>query len=80
VSRAATTDRLLDVSSSRSSRAATTRLARAVLLVSGVAATTIAFVGLIDEQLVVAGAAPWWYLGIAGIVATLLALGSPRQA
>ena len=68
------------VSSLRTSRSVTLRIARSVLLIVGVITTTVAFIGLIDEQLAVTRTAPWWYVGAAGIVVTLLALGSPRQS
>jgi hypothetical protein len=60
-----------------SSRRGAVRAARVVLLVAGVTVTTASFVGLIDEHLAVVGAEPWWYIGAVGIVAVLVALGSP---
>ena len=56
------------------------RVVRVVLLVGGLTAMAVAFIGLVDEQLAVVGAAPWSYVGVIGMVATLLALGSPRQS
>jgi Na+-transporting NADH:ubiquinone oxidoreductase subunit NqrB len=55
-------------------------VARGVLLVLGLVATTVAFVELVDVKLSLAHVAPWWYLGLIGIAAVLLALGSPRRA
>ncbi len=54
------------------------RVVRAALLVIGLATAVVAFIGLVDERLVVARAAPWWYVGLVGVAAVLLALGSPR--
>jgi hypothetical protein len=54
------------------------RVARVTVLVVGLALMTRALVGLMDEHLDVARAAPWWYLGVIGLVAVALALGSPR--
>jgi hypothetical protein len=66
-----------DVRRTRVGSGPVARVLRASLLVVGVGAMTAAFLGFIDEQLTVVGAAPWWYLGVAGVVATLLGLGSP---
>jgi Na+-transporting NADH:ubiquinone oxidoreductase subunit NqrB len=53
-------------------------VARALLLALGLAALTIAFLGLVDVQLVLAHTAPWWYIGLGGVALVLVALGSPR--
>jgi hypothetical protein len=53
------------------------RVARVALLVAGVAVSAVSFIGLVAVQLDVRDAAPWWYLGVAGIVAVLVAIGSP---
>lgn len=53
------------------------RAARGTLLVVGLVLITRALVGLVDTHLAVSRAAPWWYLGVIGLVAVLLALGSP---
>jgi hypothetical protein len=46
-------------------------------LVVGLVLITRALVGLVDTHLAVSRVAPWWYLGVIGLVAVLLALGSP---
>jgi hypothetical protein len=46
-------------------------------LVVGLVLITRALVGLVDTHLAVSRASPWWYLGVIGLVAVLLALGSP---
>jgi hypothetical protein len=51
--------------------------ARAVLLIFGLAMTSVALVKLIDAKLALAHVAPWSYLGLLGLVAVLVALGSP---
>jgi hypothetical protein len=61
------------------SRLTTARHAARVLLLGfGVAVSALAFVGLLDDRLELADIEPWWYLALIGIVAVLLALGSPR--
>ena len=54
-------------------------VARGILLAFGVVITTVAFVGLVETKLLLADAAPWWYLGLVGLAAMLIALGSPRN-
>jgi hypothetical protein len=53
------------------------RVARVGLLVAGIVITAVAFLGLVDAQLVVVHAAPWWWVGLIGMVAVVLGLGSP---
>jgi len=50
-----------------------------MLLGFGLVVMTVALVGLIDRQLDPFDADPWWYLGLIGLIAVLLALGSPRS-
>ena len=55
------------------------RVVRGMLLGFGLVVMTVALVGLIDRQLDPFDADPWWYLGLIGLIAVLLALGSPRS-
>jgi hypothetical protein len=50
---------------------------RGALLVFGVITMTVALVGSFDAEFVYVAVEPWWYLGIVGLVAVLVALGSP---
>ena len=50
---------------------------RGVLLALGLLVITVAFLGLVDVRLVLGDVAPWWYLGLIGLVMVLIALGSP---
>jgi hypothetical protein len=61
----------------RAPRRRVRRAARVALLVVGLAIMTVSFIALVDEHLVLTGAEPWSYLGAIGIVAVLVALGSP---
>ena len=65
------------MSADRSSFAVAVRVLRALLLAFGLAVTTLSFVELVDVRLLVIDAAPWWYLGVIGLAAMLVALGSP---
>jgi hypothetical protein len=51
--------------------------ARAALLAVGLIVVTIALVELIDVQLALNKISPWSYLGLFGLAAVVLALGSP---
>lgn len=63
----------------RTTRRRIRRVARIALLLAGLAIVTVSFIALVDEQLASGGVEPWSYLGAIGIVAVLLALGSPRR-
>jgi hypothetical protein len=53
---------------------------RGAILAIGVALTTFSFVRLVVVHDRVVLAAPWWWLGLIGVVATLLGLGAPWSA
>jgi hypothetical protein len=53
---------------------------RVVLLVIGVATMTFALLGFLDAEFVLVGVEPWWQVGLLGIAAALIALGSPWAA
>ncbi|HEY7107514.1 MAG TPA: hypothetical protein VH986_13990 [Acidimicrobiia bacterium] len=53
---------------------------RGALLVIGVGTMTVALVGFLDSEFVLVGVEPWWHVGLAGIAAALIALGSPWTA
>jgi hypothetical protein len=61
----------------RSRRDAVLSTLRRVLLFGGVAAITVALVGSLDAEFSVVGIDPWWQLGVLGLVAVLVGLGSP---
>ena len=50
---------------------------RWLLLAAGVTLTTVAFVHLVEVNDRIAHASPWWWVGLIGVAATMLALGSP---
>jgi hypothetical protein len=52
-------------------------VARAILLVVGLALSTVSFVGLLDKHLVLARVGYLPYLGLIGLAAMLVGLGSP---
>jgi hypothetical protein len=51
--------------------------ARASMLGIGLIAVTVALVELIDVQLALTKISPWSYLGLFGLAAVVVALGSP---
>jgi hypothetical protein len=53
---------------------------RGAILAIGVALTTFTFVRLVEVHDRVVLAAPWWWLGLIGVAATLLGLGAPWSA
>jgi len=55
-------------------------IARWLTLAIGVGLTTLSFVRLVEVDDKIALAAPWWWLGLIGMAATLLALGAPWSA
>ena len=55
-------------------------VARWSMLVIGVGLTTWSFVRLVEVQDKVGLAAPWWWIGLIGVAATLLGLGAPWSA
>jgi hypothetical protein len=65
------------MAASRSVATVMRRAARGLLLGFGVVVSMLAFVGLLDDKLELADIEPWWYLALIGVVAVLLALGSP---
>jgi hypothetical protein len=64
----------------RQSRSMWTRLARPVLLGFWLIVVTVALVELIGVQLALTKVAPWSYLGLVGLAAVAIALGSPRRS
>ena len=58
-------------------RAVLVAIGRWSMLAVGVGLTTLSFVHLVDVHLRLAQAAPWWWVGLIGVAATLLALGTP---
>jgi hypothetical protein len=50
---------------------------RVVLLLGGVAAITVALLGSLDAEFAVVGVDPWRQLGVVGLAAVLVGLGSP---
>ncbi|HXY91679.1 MAG TPA: hypothetical protein VEP49_04325 [Acidimicrobiia bacterium] len=50
---------------------------RAILLVAGVVAIAAALVGSFDAEFVFLGVDPWWHVGLGGLIAVVIALGSP---
>ena len=58
-------------------RAVVVAVVRWSLLAVGIALTTLSFVHLVDVKNEAARAAPWWWVGLIGVAATLLALGVP---
>ncbi len=52
--------------------------ARWLLVIAGVLAATVAFVGIVVGDTSLEKASPWWIIGTIGIVAIVLGLGSPR--
>jgi hypothetical protein len=65
------------MAASRSVATVMRHAARGLLLGFGVVVSMLAFVGLLDDKLELADIEPWWYLALIGVVAVLLALGSP---
>jgi hypothetical protein len=55
-------------------------IVRWLLLAVGVGLATLAFVHLVEVKKVTVHSEPWWWLGLIGVILTLLGLGSPRSS
>ena len=53
--------------------------ARWLLVMNGVLAATVGFVGIVVGDTSLEKASPWWIIGAVGILMTVLGLGSPRD-
>ena len=50
-------------------------VARSSMLVAGVLLTTLSFVRMVEGD-----KAPWWWIGLIGVTATVVGLGAPWSA